>query len=151
LTARRLSDRRLIDGVLRAAGRGAHVRVLLDPGAAPNGPVAAELARDGSGNIELRWRARPALAAAALAFVAHRGELSACVGAADFTRPALDDIDLESAFELRLPERAAAARALESHFDATWAAGDAYSRYAIESPAAYWRYRLTETAALAAF
>jgi hypothetical protein len=151
LTAPRLSDRRLIDGILGAAARGAHVRVLLDPGAAPNGPVAAELERDGGGGIELRWRARPALATAALAFVARRGELWASVGPADFTRSGLDDIDLESAVELRLPERAAAARALESHFDAKWAAGDAYPRYADESPADYWRYRVTETAALAAF
>jgi hypothetical protein len=151
LAAPRLSDRRVIGAVLSAAARGAHVRVLLDPGAAPNSSVAAELVRGGSGNIELRWRVRPALATASLAFVARRGELWASAGAADFTRPALDDVDLESAIELRLPERAAAARALETHFAAKWAAAAAYPRYAVESRADYWQYRFTEAAALAAF
>jgi hypothetical protein len=151
LAAPRLSDRRVIDAVLRAAARGAHVRVLLDPGATPNSSVAAELERGGSGNIELRWRVPPALATASLALVARRGELWASAGAADFTRPSLDDVDLESAIELRLPLRAAAARALETHFDAKWAAGGAYPRYAVESQADYWQYRFTQAAALAAF
>jgi len=151
LAAPRLSDRRVIEAVLHAAARGAHVRVLLDPAAAPNGPVAAELERGGNGNIELRWRVRPALATACLAFVARGGELWATADAADFTRPGLDDIDLESAIELRLPERAAAARALEAHFAAKWLAGAAYPRYAVESQADYWKYRLTAAAALAAF
>jgi hypothetical protein len=83
--------------------------------------------------------------------VARRGELWASAGAADFTRPSLDDVDLESAIELRLPLRAAAARALETHFDAKWAAGGAYPRYAVESQADYWQYRFTQAAALAAF
>jgi hypothetical protein len=150
LAAPRLSDRRVIGAVLRAAARGAHVRVLLDPGATPNRSVAAELERGGSGNIELRWRVRP-LATTSFAFVARRGELWASTGAADFTRPSLDDVDLESAIELRLPERAAAARALEAHFAAKWAAGAAYPRYAVESPADYWQYRFLAAAQLAAY
>jgi cardiolipin synthase len=151
LAAPRLSDRRVIDAALRAAARGAHVRVLLDPGAAPNGAVGGELERGGNGNIELRWRMRPSPATASLAFVARRGELWATAGAAEFTRPSLDDIDLESAIELRLPLHAAAARALESHFDATWGDGAAYARYAVESTADYWRYRFMSAAQLAAF
>jgi hypothetical protein len=43
LAAPRLSERRLIGALMSAAARGAHVRVLLDPGAAPNTAVAAEL------------------------------------------------------------------------------------------------------------
>jgi cardiolipin synthase A/B len=151
LAAVRLSDRRVIGAVLRAAGQGAHVRVLLDAGAAPNFPVAAELERDGGGNIELRWRVPPAPASASLAWVARRGELSASVGAADFTRPSLDDINLESAIEVRLPEREAAAHALEGHFAEEWAAGAAYTRYAVESQTDYWQYRFKQAAALAAF
>jgi cardiolipin synthase A/B len=151
LAAARLSDRRVIGAVLRAAGQGAHVRVLLDAGAAPNVPVAAELERGGGGNIELRWRVPPVSASESLAWVARRGELSASVGAADFTRPSLDDINLESAIELRLPEREAAAHALESRFAEEWAAGAAYTRYAVESQADYWRYRFKQAAALAAF
>jgi hypothetical protein len=151
LAAPRLSERRLVRALLSAATRGAHVRVLLDPKATPNPAVAAELARGGAGNLELRWLDRPARATASLAFVARRGELWACAGAADFTRPSLDDIDLESAVELRLPERAAAGRALEAYFASAWASGAAYGVHAVESEADYWRYRLKEAAALAAF
>jgi hypothetical protein len=150
LSAARLSDRGLIGAVLRAVRRGAHVRVLLDAGAAPNFPVAAELTR-GGGNLELHWRVPPAPASASLALVTHRGELSASVGASDFTRPSLDDINLESAIELRLPGRAAAAQALESRFAEEWSAGAAYARYAADSQADYWRYRFEQAAGLAAF
>ncbi len=151
LAAPRLSERRLIDALKSAASRGAHVRVLLDPGAAPNTAVAAELERDGGRNLELRWLARPQRATASLAFVVRRGELWTSAGAADFTRPSLDDIDLESAIELRMPERATAARALQAYFAGTWASGSAYAAYAVESDADYWRYRLKEAAALTAF
>jgi hypothetical protein len=113
--------------------------------------VAAELERDGGGNLELRWLARPARATASLAFVVRHGELWASAGAADFTRPSLDDIDLESAVELRLPERAPAARALAAYFAGKWGIGAPYRAYAVESDADYWRYRLKEAAALAAF
>jgi hypothetical protein len=74
---------------------------------------------------------RPAGATASLAFVARRGELWASAGAADFTRLSLDDIDLESAVELRLPERAAAARSLEAYFADTWARGASYAAHAV--------------------
>jgi hypothetical protein len=151
LVAPRLSDRRLIGALSSAAARGAHVRVLLQPEAAPNTAVAAELERDGRGRLELRWLAAPARAAATLALVVRRGELWASAGAADFTRPSLDDIDLESAVELRLPARATAARALETYFDGKWDIGAAYAAYAAESAADYWRYRVKEAAALAAF
>ncbi len=151
LAAPRLSDRRIIGALLHAAARGAHVRVLLDPGATPNGSVAAELERGGSGQIEVRWRVRPALATASLAWVAHQGELWTSAGAADFTRASLDDIDLESAIELRLPERAAAARALQTHFAAKWAAGATYPLYAVESQADYWQYRFREAVGLTGF
>jgi hypothetical protein len=146
-----LSERRLIDALKSAASRGAHVRVLLDPEAAPNTAVAAELERDGGRTLELRWLAPPARGTASLAFVIRRGELWTSAGAADFTRPSLDDIDLESAVELRMPERATPARALEAYFAGTWANGAAYAAYAVESEADYWRYRLKEAAALAEF
>jgi hypothetical protein len=151
LAAPRLSERRLIGALLSAAARGAHVRVLLDPGVAPNTAVAAELERGGGGNLELRWLAPPARVTVSLAFVVRHGELWASAGAADFTRPSLDDIDLESAVELRLPERAAAARALEAYFAGAWAIGAAYAAYAVESEADHWRYRLKEAAAVSAY
>jgi hypothetical protein len=152
LTAHALSDRRLIDAALRAASRGAHLRVLLDPGTAPNRAVAGELAREGSALIEVRWLSPSrAPASATLAIVRHRSEFWVSVGAADFTRPSLGDFNLEAAVELRLPERAAAARALTGYFAEQWSSAARYPQYADDSQAAYWRYRVLEAGSLAAY
>jgi hypothetical protein len=149
LSAPMLSERRVIAAALAAAERGARVAVLLDPDAAPNRAVGAELTRKGSGRIEVRWE--PAGARGTLVLVQTRRELWADVSAAGLTRPALGDLNLEAAAELRLPEHAAAARALCGHFARAWGAAAPYARYADDSAAAYWRYRLLEAAGLAAF
>jgi hypothetical protein len=149
LSAPMLSERRVIAAALAAAERGARVAVLLDPDAAPNRAVGAELTRKGSGRIEVRWE--PAGARGTLVLVQTRRELWADVSAVGLTRPALGDLNLEAAAELRLPEHAAAARALCGHFARAWGAAAPYARYADDSAAAYWRYRLLEAAGLAAF
>jgi hypothetical protein len=152
LAARALSERGLIGAALQAASRGAHLRVLLDPGASPNQAVAAELLQQGGGRIEVRWL-RPALATPSTSFaiVRHRSEVWVSVGALDFTRPSLGDFNLEAAVELRLAERAAAARVFDAHFAAQWSTSAPYAQYAKEGQAAYWRYRLLEAAGLAAY
>jgi len=126
--------------------------VLLDPDAAPNRGVAAKLIHEGSGRIAVRWRTtQPASSTASLVLMRRRRELWATLSAADLSRAALGDLNLAAAAELRLPERAAAARALTDHFAAAWAAAAPYARYADESRWAYWRYRLLEAAGIAAF
>jgi hypothetical protein len=149
LSTRALSDRRVIEAVLRAAHRGASLEVLLDPAAEPNAVVAAELARAGDGHIEVRQHAGGAMPAVAI--VRHRGDLWASLGGADFTRPSLGDFNLEAAVELRLPASAAAARALDDWFSAAWTRGTSDTRVADESQTAYWRYRLAQAAALARY
>lgn len=152
LAVRALSDRRLIGAVLRAAERGARLKILLDPHAPPNRAVAGELTRDGAGLIDVRWSVSSGFSAkVSLAIVRHGGELWANVGAADFTRPSLGDFNLEAAVEMRLPARAAAARALADHFTKEWTSATAYARFADESRGSYWRYRLLEAGGLAAF
>jgi hypothetical protein len=146
-----LSERRMIAAALAAAARGARVAVLLDPEAAPNRAVGAELTRKSSGRIEVRWEPAGARGASSLVLVQSRRELWADVSAAGLTRPALGDLNLEAATELRLPEHAAAARALCGHFARAWGTAAPYARYADDSTAAYWRYRLLEAAGLAAF
>jgi hypothetical protein len=154
VAVRALSDRRLVDAALQAAARGARIQLLLDPLAAPNRAVAAELKR-GGGRVEVRWfTGGPAAAPATLATLAiieHRGEFWVNLGAADFTRPSLDDFNLEAAIELRLQSRAPAARALADIFAKQWSSADAYAQYADDSPHSYWRYRLLEASGLAAF
>ena len=152
LAAPRLSDRRVIGAAARARPRAARMcaccsirerhRIARWP---PSSSAAAAATSSCAGACGRRSRRRPSPSSHA---AASSGQARA--------RPtslvrSLDDVDLESAVELRLPERAAAARALESHFAAEWAAGAAYPRYAVESQADYWRYRFMEAAQLAAY
>jgi len=152
LSARLLSERAVIAAALRAERRGAHLSVLLDPGSSPNPAVAGELMSEGDGRIEVRWLA-PAKAdtSVSMAIFRHRNERLCIVGAADLTRPSLEDYNLEAAVELRAPERAQAARALDEYFDAKWTAALRYPRHADESRAAYWRYRALEVGGFATF
>jgi hypothetical protein len=148
LAAPALSERGTIDELVRAAGRGAELEVLLDPGIPPNAAVAAELERQGAGRIETRWAAHPP---PTLAIVRRRGDLWAGVGGADLTRSSLGDFNLEAALELRLPVSAGAARALEEEFAADWSTGTPYARHADDSRTAFWRYRFLQATALAPY
>jgi PLD-like domain len=152
VAVRALSDRQLIRALLRAAARGARLQVLLDPETAPNHAVAGELARDGGQQVDVRWIAPGAVPIpTALAMIRRRAELWVYLGAADYTRPSLDDCNLEAAIELRLPVRAAAARALAENFANQWSSAAINARYADESQVAYWRYRLLQAGGLAPF
>ena len=57
LMARALTERQVIGALLRAVGRGAHLRLLLDPDVPGTQAAAAELLHDGAGNVEVRWQA----------------------------------------------------------------------------------------------
>jgi hypothetical protein len=152
IAVRALSDRQLIAAALRAAERGARIEVLLDPEAEPNRAVAGELRHGGRGRIELRWfAAQQPSAHTAFAIIHHRGEIWVNLGAADFTRPSLDDFNLEAAAELRLPARSAAARALLETFSRQWSSATVDARFADDSKSLYWRYRLLQAAGLAGY
>ena len=149
IATRALSDRALVSALLHVAARGARVRLLLDPAAAPNGAVAEELRHGGHG-VEVRWL--PAgEASSSLALVRQHRELWVYVGAADFTRPTLDDLNLSAALELELGHNAAAARRFSDAFEAQWAASAADAAPAETIHPTYWRYRALQAAGLAAY
>jgi hypothetical protein len=147
-----LSDRPLIAAMLRAAARGAQLQVLMVRNPMPNQAVAGELLRDGRGRIEVRWyppggrTSRPNLL-----LVRHRDEVWVNAGAAGFTRRNLGDLNLAASVELRMPARAAPAKAVVEYFAAIWSGGSAAEDSAVESDAAYWRYRFAEASGLSAF
>jgi hypothetical protein len=150
------SDRRLVAAVLQAAARGVRLQVLMARNRMPNQVVAQELERGAGGNIEVRWRT-PAQAAAApkLLLVRHRNDLWMNWGSANFTRRNLADLNLEAAVELRMPARAAAARAVSDYFTKAWSSAQADAQTGAEtadhSAAFYWKYRLAEAAGLSGF
>ena len=73
------------------------------------------------------------------------------LGSANDTRRNLDDLNLEADVELRLPARAAAARAATAYFEDQWAGAAPYEQLADESAAKYWRYRFMEATGLSTF
>jgi hypothetical protein len=147
-----LSDRRLIAAALAAAARGAHVQVLLERNPMPNRASAGELLRDGAGRIEVRWSPSGfAASSPKLLLVRHRNDVWVNVGSANFTRRNLGDLNLESGVELRMPARAAPARAFSEYFTKIWSAADRETDAAEESGAAYWHYRFAEATGLSSF
>ncbi|MEP6884119.1 MAG: phospholipase D-like domain-containing protein [Gammaproteobacteria bacterium] len=147
-----LSHRPLITAAIAAAWRGVRLRVLLSRDRIPNRTVADELLREGAGRIEVRWFAdEPAVPRLSLLAVRHRSDLWLNFGAANFTRRNLDDLNLEAGVELRMPLRAAPARAVAEYFDGHWSRAAVYPRVADEGSAAYWRYRFAEATGLSSF
>jgi hypothetical protein len=145
-----LSDRSLVTAILGAAARGVHVRVLLDTDLLPNRTVADELVRDAAGGIEVRWASAGAMSSS-LAIVSHRRELWVSLGAADFTRLSLDDLNLSSAVDFRLQDRAAVAHEFMDAFEARWSAAKKDASQADGDGLGYWRYRAQQAAGLAAY
>ncbi len=154
-----LSHRPLIAAAIAAAWRGAHLRVLLSRNRMPNQAVADELLRDGGGRIEVRWypsdRAAPHLSWLA---VRRRNDLWVNLSSANFTHRNLSDLNLEAGVELRMPPRAAPARAISEYFDGLWSSagagattGGANEVAAKAGALAYWHYRFAEATGLSSF
>ena len=146
-----LSDRRLIAALLRAAARGAEAQILLDPNRTPNPAAAGELLRDGGGHVAVRWNPIGGPIRTSLLIVRHRADLWMNLGSADFTRRNRSDLNLAAGVELRMPARAAPARAAADYFANAWSNAAGYAEYADESALAYWRYRLVEATGLSSY
>ena len=152
IAVQNLSDRRLIAAALGAAARGASLRVLLTRNRMPNQAVAGELLRGGGGRVEVRWCPTGTEAwLPKLLVLQHRNDLWMNLGSANFTRRNLGDLNLESSVELRMPARAAPARAVTDYFAKVWSSAAADADLADESAIAYWRYRFAEATGLSAF
>jgi hypothetical protein len=146
------SDRRLVAAALGAAGRGARLQVLLARNRMPNQAVAGELLDGGGGHIEVRWCPSGTEASLPkLLVVQHRNDLWMNFGSANFTRRNLGDLNLESSVELRMPARAAPARAVTEYFSKLWSYAAAEADFEHPSPASYWHYRFAEATGLSSF
>jgi hypothetical protein len=151
IAVQNLSDRRLVAAALGAAARGARLRVLLARNRMPNQAVAGELL-GGGGHIEVRWcPGGTGASLPKLLVVQHRNDLLMNFGSANFTRRNLGDLNLESGVELRMPARAAPARAVIEYFNKIWSNAAADADFADQRPAAYWRYRFAEATGLSSF
>jgi hypothetical protein len=144
-------DRQMVDAVSRAAGRGARVQLLLDPGSPETLAAAGELLHEQPATIEVRWRARDSRTAGGYAVIQHRSDVWFDVGSANFTRRGLGDLDLAADIELHMPARAGPARAVTDLFAKHWSNAAAYAAHTDESKETYWRYRVAEATGLSMF
>lgn len=165
----KLADRGVAEALLKAARRGVHVRLILDPSedattlspsGLPNQPLASELVSRSSGAVHVRWyRTHGERFHTALALVYGSQRLWLTVGSANFTRRSLDDYNLEANVAVGLTRDAPLAQQALTYFDTLWgnraAPGTEYTAdfavFADPSQADYWLYRLLEGAGLAAF
>jgi len=164
-----LSDRRVVDALLAAAGRNVGVRVILDPNrdafgrvkdGVPNRPVANELVTASDGRIEVRWyRTHGEQFHTKMALVKRGDRLIASLGSANLTRRNVGGYNLEA--NVAVEARAGSPLALEmaGYFDRIWSNDGppgaeytaAFGAYRDEDQGRYWRYRLMEATGLSTF
>jgi hypothetical protein len=164
-----LSDRKVIDALLDAAGRGVSVRIILDANrdafgrqkdGVPNRPVANELVTRSGERIEVRWyRTNGEQFHTKLALISRGEQLVATLGSANFTRRNVGNYNLEANVALRAPAGSQLALEMTGYFDRLWnndgPSGTEFTApfgaYRDEDLGRYWRYRLMEATGLSTF
>jgi phosphatidylserine/phosphatidylglycerophosphate/cardiolipin synthase-like enzyme len=164
-----ISDRKIVGSLLRAASRGATVRLILDPNrdafgrqkdGVPNRPVAAELVTDSDEKIQVRWyRTHGEQFHTKLALIKHGERLIASIGSANLTRRNIGNYNLEANVALEMRADAPLALEMSSYFDRLWNNDGppgtnftaAYGAWRDDDTGRYWRYRLMEVTGLSTF
>lgn len=164
-----LSDRRIVNALLRSAARGVTVRLILDPNrdafgrqkdGVPNRPVATELVTRSAEKIEVRWyRTHGEQFHTKLALITHGDRLIASLGSANLTRRNIGNYNLEANVALELRADSALGSELTGYFDRLWRnegpPGTSFTApfgaWRDDDTARYWRYRLMEATGLSTF
>lgn len=164
-----ISDRNIVNALLRAASRGASIRLILDPNrdafgrqkdGVPNRPVAAELVNDSEEKIQVRWyRTHGEQFHTKLALIKHGERLIASLGSANLTRRNIGNYNLEANVALEMRADSPLALEMVSYFDRLWnndgppgtSFTAAYGAWKDNDSSRYWRYRLMEATGLSTF
>ena len=162
-----IADRAVIEALLKANARGAHVRLILDPdkdsvgeSSIPNGPVASELVTASDGAIHVRWyRTHGEEFHTKLVMIYGAARLWATLGSADLTRRNLAGYDLNANVAVETARGTPFALQMTDYFETLWSnralQGTEYSAdfgvYADPSQSRYWLYRLMDWTGLASF
>lgn len=161
-----LSDRVVVEALVRAARRGVAVRLLLDPNrdafghektGVPNRPVAAELLARGGPSLAVRWYAthgeqfHPKLV-----LLRQPGRDTLLAGSANLTRRNLGDLNLETDLRVSGPPATPALAAARAYFERLWSNDGHpftldYAAYADPAWTRRWRYRFQEATGLGGF
>jgi phosphatidylserine/phosphatidylglycerophosphate/cardiolipin synthase-like enzyme len=164
-----ISDRKVIDALIDAAGRGVRVRLILDPNkdafgheknGIPNRPVASELVAASGGAIHVRWyRTHGEQFHTKLVMVYGLERLWMSVGSANLTRRNIGDYNLEADVVVETARASPLGAQVLEYFETLWAnrAGIGieytadFGAYADPTQANYWLYRLMESTGLSTF
>ncbi len=164
-----LSDREVIDSLLKAARRGVSVRVLLDPNkdafgrtknGIPNRSVASELAAASDGAIKVRWyRTHGEQFHAKLVALRTANEFWFTLGSANLTRRNLADYNLEANVAVGVAPGAPLASEVGGWFESLWSNSGPpaleytaeFGAYADAAQGTYWLYRLMESTGMSTF
>jgi len=121
-----LSERQVVEALLGADGRGASVRLILDPnqdafgrekGGIPNRQVARELVNRSDGRITVRWYDTHGEQFHTKLIVVTRGDsVTIMGGSANLTRRNIDDYNLEADLRFALPREAPLALAVADYY-----------------------------------
>lgn len=161
-----LADRRVIAALTSATGRGATVRVLLDPNkdafgrtknGVPNRPVAAELRR--TPGIEVRWCDTHGEQCHAKMVLVRpsSGRATLILGSANLTRRNIAGLNLETDLVVRVRPDAPAISDAAAYFERAWSndpervySAD-YDAYADDGWPKRWLYRFMEASGVSTF
>ena len=160
-----LSDRDIISALKKAHGRGATVRVLLDPNkdafgreknGIPNRQVAGELVKAG---IPVRWSNTHGEQSHTKMFLAEdrQGRSTVILGSANFTRRNLEALNLETDIAIRGPKTTPIFQDVRKYVDLLWSNIDGrefsvdYNEYADNSFLRRLQYRWMEATGMSTF
>lgn len=160
-----LSDRKIVDSLLKAADRGVSLRVLLDPNkdafgheknGIPNRQVALELLGKTGRDIQVRWYdTHGEQFHTKIILIKTRGKTILYVGSANLTRRNVGDYNLETDVKISGGEVSAIIEA-EQYFEKIWSNEDhaysvSYEKYEDLSFRKKWQYRFMEWSGLSTF
>ena len=164
-----ISDRKVIDALLAAAGRGVNVRLILDPNkdafgheknGIPNRPVGSELLAASDGAIHVRWyRTHGEQFHTKLVIIHGADRVWLSLGSANLTRRNLEDYNLEANVAIETARESPLGSQVLEYFDTLWGnragLGIEYTAdfgvYADPTQGNYWLYRVMESTGLSTF
>jgi phosphatidylserine/phosphatidylglycerophosphate/cardiolipin synthase-like enzyme len=125
-----LSDRDIMEALVKAAARGAEVRLILDPNqnafgqekmGLPNIPAAAELLFRGNDNISIRWYDTQEEQYHTKIMYVDRGDTANVIaGSTNFTTRNLNDYNLENNISITAPPETAFIQDVDNYFHKLW-------------------------------
>ncbi|WP_246031628.1 phospholipase D family protein [Salibacterium salarium] len=161
-----LSDRDVIDGLLKASDRGVEVNVLLDANkdafgreknGIPNRPVAHELVTKTEGDINVRWyRTNGEQFHTKMIYMEQAEQDVVIGGSSNFTKRNMGDFNLETDVKITASSETEVMAEVDQYFEQLWTNDgqkytEEYETYMDDSRFSYFLYRLQEWSGLSSF